>query len=142
MEDKGIMLFDGQKVRSVWNEEDEKWYFSIVDVCAVLTGSPAPRRYWSVLKNRLKKEGSQLATNCSQLKMKSADGKMYLTDAADAEQLFRIIQSIPSPKAEPFKQWIAKVAAQRLDQMQDPELSIDQAVNDYRRLGYSEGVDK
>lgn len=139
MEDKGIMLFDGQKVRSVWNEEDEKWYFSIVDVCAVLTGSPAPRRYWSVLKNRLKKEGSQLATNCSQLKMKSADGKMYLTDAADAEQLFRIIQSIPSPKAEPFKQWIAKVAAQRLDQMQDPELSIDQAVNDYRRLGYSEG---
>lgn len=139
MENKGIMLFDGQKVRSVWNEEDEKWYFSIVDVCAVLTGSPAPRRYWSVLKNRLKKEGSQLATNCSQLKMKSADGKMYLTDAADAEQLFRIIQSIPSPKAEPFKQWIAKVAAQRLDQMQDPELSIDQAVNDYRRLGYSEG---
>lgn len=139
MEDKGIMLFDGQKVRSVWNEEDEKWYFSIVDVCAVLTGSPAPRRYWSVLKNRLKKEGSQLATNCSQLKMKSADGKMYLTDAADAEQLFRIIQSIPSPKAEPFKQWIAKVATQRLDQMQDPELSIDQAVNDYRRLGYSEG---
>lgn len=139
MEDKGIMLFDGQKVRSVWNEEDEKWYFSIVDVCAVLTGSPAPRRYWSVLKNRLKKEGSQLATNCSQLKMKSADGKMYLTDAADAEQLFRIIQSIPSPKAEPFKQWIAKVAAQRLDQMQDPELSIDQAVDDYRRLGYSEG---
>lgn len=139
MEDKGIMLFDGQKVRSVWNNEDEKWYFSIIDACAILSESPNPRKYWSVLKTRLKKEGSQLATNCSQLKMRASDGKMRMTDVADAEQLFRIIQSIPSPKAEPFKQWIAKVAAQRLDQMQDPELSIDQAVNDYRRLGYSEG---
>lgn len=139
MEDKGIMLFDGQKVRSVWNEEDEKWYFSIIDACAVLAESPNPRKYWSVLKTRLKKEGSQLATNCSQLKMRASDGKMRMTDVADAEQLFRVIQSIPSPKAEPFKQWIAKVAAQRLDQMQDPELSINQAVNDYRRLGYSDG---
>lgn len=139
MDNKGIMLFDGQKVRSVWNEEDEKWYFSIIDACAVLSESPNPRKYWSVLKTRLKKEGSQLATNCSQLKMRASDGKMRMTDVADAEQLFRIIQSIPSPKAEPFKQWIAKVAAHRLDQMQDPELSIDQAVNDYRRLGYSEG---
>ena len=141
MEDKGIMLFDGQKVRSVWNEEDEKWYFSIVDVCAVLTDSDyqTSRKYWNKLKQRIKEEGNQLVTNCHQLKMRASDGKMRMTDVADAELLFRIIQSIPSPKAEPFKQWIAKVAAQRLDQMQDPELSIDQAVNDYRRLGYSEG---
>lgn len=141
MEDKGIMLFDGQKVRSVWNEEDEKWYFSIVDVCAVLTDSDyqTSRKYWNKLKQRIREEGNQLVTNCLQLKMRASDGKMRMTDVADAEQLFRVIQSIPSPKAEPFKQWIAKVAAQRLDQMQDPELSIDQAVNDYRRLGYSEG---
>lgn len=141
MEDKGIMLFDGQKVRSVWNEEDEKWYFSIVDVCAVLTDSDyqTSRKYWNKLKQRIKEEGNQLVTNCHQLKMRASDGKMRMTDVADAELLFRIIQSIPSPKAEPFKQWIAKVAAQRLDQMQDPELSIDQAVDDYRRLGYSEG---
>ncbi len=135
------MLFDGQKVRSVWNEEDEKWYFSIVDVCAVLTDSDyqTSRKYWNKLKQRIREEGNQLVTNCLQLKMRASDGKMRMTDVADAEQLFRVIQSIPSPKAEPFKQWIAKVAAQRLDQMQDPELSIDQAVNDYRRLGYSEG---
>ena len=135
------MLFDGQKVRSVWNEEDEKWYFSIVDVCAVLTDSDyqTSRKYWNKLKQRIKEEGNQLVTNCHQLKMRASDGKMRMTDVADAELLFRIIQSIPSPKAEPFKQWIAKVAAQRLDQMQDPELSIDQAVDDYRRLGYSEG---
>lgn len=141
MEDKGIMLFDGQKVRSVWNEEDEKWYFSIVDVCAVLTDSDyqTSRKYWNKLKQRIREEGNQLVTNCLQLKMRASDGKMRMTDVADAEQLFRVIQSIPSPKAEPFKQWIAKVAAQRLDQMQDPELSIDQAVNDYCRLGYSEG---
>lgn len=141
MEDKGIMLFDGQKVRSVWNEEDEKWYFSIVDVCAVLTDSDyqTSRKYWNKLKQRIREEGNQLVTNCLQLKMRASDGKMRMTDVADAEQLFRVIQSIPSPKAEPFKQWIAKVAAQRLDQMQDPELSIDQAVNDYRRLRYSEG---
>lgn len=141
MEDKGIMLFDGQKVRSVWNEEDEKWYFSIVDVCAVLTDNDyqTSRKYWNKLKQRIREEGNQLVTNCHQLKMRASDGKMRMTDVADAELLFRIIQSIPSPKAEPFKQWIAKVAAQRLEQMQDPELSIDQAVNDYRRLGYSEG---
>lgn len=141
MDNKGIMLFDGQKVRSVWNEEDEKWYFSIVDVCAVLTDSDyqTSRKYWNKLKQRIREEGNQLVTNCHQLKMRASDGKMRMTDVADAELLFRIIQSIPSPKAEPFKQWIAKVAAQRLDQMQDPELSIDQAVNDYRRLGYSEG---
>ncbi len=141
MEDKGIMLFDGQKVRSVWNEEDERWYFSIVDVCAVLTDNDyqTSRKYWNKLKQRIKEEGNQLVTNCHQLKMRASDGKMRMTDVADAELLFRIIQSIPSPKAEPFKQWIAKVAAQRLDQMQNPELSIDQAVNDYRRLGYSEG---
>lgn len=141
MDNKGIMLFDGQKVRSVWNEEDEKWYFSIVDVCAVLTDSDyqTSRKYWNKLKQRIREEGNQLVTNCHQLKMRASDGKMRMTDVADAEQLFRIIQSIPSPKAEPFKQWIAKVAAHRLDQMQDPELSIDQAVNDYRRLGYSEG---
>lgn len=141
MEDKGIMLFDGQKVRSVWNEEDEKWYFSIVDVCAVLTDNDyqTSRKYWNKLKQRIREEGNQLVTICHQLKMRASDGKMRMTDVADAELLFRIIQSIPSPKAEPFKQWIAKVAAQRLEQMQDPELSIDQAVNDYRRLGYSEG---
>lgn len=141
MEDKGIMLFDGQKVRSVWNEEDERWYFSIVDVCAVLTDNDyqTSRKYWNKLKQRIREEGNQLVTNCHQLKMRASDGKMRMTDVADAELLFRIIQSIPSQKAEPFKQWIAKVAAQRLEQMQDPELSIDQAVNDYRRLGYSEG---
>lgn len=109
-----------------------------MDVVAVLTDSPNPRKYWSVLKTRLKKEGSELTTNCSQLKMKSADGKMYLTDVADTQQLLRLIQSIPSPKAEPFKQWMAQVAAERLDQMQDPELSINQALMDYKRLGYSD----
>lgn len=132
-----IKLFDDRKVRTVWDDKEEKWYFSIVDVVAVLTDSPNPRRYWSVLKTRLKKEGSELATNCSQLKMQSSDGKYYKTDVADTEQLFRLIQSIPSPKAEPFKQWMANVASTRIDQMQDPELSIDQAVADYKRLGYS-----
>uniref|UniRef100_A0AB33JQB1 BRO family protein n=1 Tax=Prevotella sp. GTC17262 TaxID=3236797 RepID=A0AB33JQB1_9BACT len=133
-----IKLFDDRKVRTVWDDKEEKWYFSIVDVVAVLTDSPNPRRYWSVLKTRLKKEGSELATNCSQLKMQSSDGKYYKTDVADTEQLFRLIQSIPSPKAEPFKQWMAQVARTRIDQMQDPELSIDQAVADYKRLGYSD----
>ncbi|MEG0701250.1 MAG: Bro-N domain-containing protein, partial [Muribaculaceae bacterium] len=133
-----IQLFEERKVRTLWDDEQEKWYFSIVDVVGVLTDSPNPRKYWSVLKTRLKKEGSELATNCSQLKMRSADGKSYLTDVADIEQLFRLIQSIPSPKAEPFKQWMAQVASERLDQMQDPELSIEQAMTDYRRLGYSE----
>lgn len=133
-----IKVFEDKQVRTVWDEEQEKWYISIVDVVAVLTDSPNPRKYWSVLKTRLKAEGSQLTTNCSQLKMQSADGKFYLTDVADTEQLFRLIQSIPSPKAEPFKQWLAQVAAERLDEMQDPELSIDRALEQYMKLGYSE----
>lgn len=133
-----IQLFENRQVRSHWNAEQEKWYFSIVDVVAILTDSPNPRKYWSVLKTRLKKEGSKLATNCSQLKMQSADGKYYKTDVADTEQLLRLIQSVPSPKAEPFKQWLAKVGSQRLDQIQDPELSIQQALQDYRNLGYSD----
>lgn len=133
-----IQLFENRRIRSHWDSEQEKWYFSIVDVIAVLTDSPNPRRYWSVLKTRLRKEGSELATNCSQLKMQSADGKYYKTDVADTEQLLRLIQSVPSPKAEPFKQWLAKVGSKRLDQIQDPELSIQQALQDYRRLGYSD----
>lgn len=133
-----IKLFETKKVRTIWDDKEEKWYFSIVDVVVVLTDSPNPRKYWSVLKTRLKKEGSELTTNCSQLKMKSADGKMYLTDVADTQQLLRLIQSIPSPKAEPFKQWMAQVATERLNQMQDPELSINQALVDYKRLGYSD----
>ena len=136
-----IKLFDEKLVRTVWDDEQEKWYFSVVDVVEVLTDSPSPRKYWSVLKNRLLKEGSQLTTNCSQLKMQSSDGKSYLTDVADTEQLFRLIQSIqsiPSPKAEPFKLWIAQVAVERLDEMQDPELTIDRAMEQYLQLGYSE----
>ena len=129
-------------VRTVWDDEEEEWYFSIVDVCGVLTEQKTRRgasNYWSVLKNRLLDEGAdELLTNCKQLKMRATDGKMRPTDAADTEQMFRIIQSIPSKKAEPFKQWMAQVAAQRLDQMADPELSIDQAIADWRRKGYSE----
>lgn len=135
---ESLQLFDGQNVRIVWDEENEKWYFSIIDVVGVLTGSTDPRNYWKVLKNRLKKEGNETVTNCNRLKMRSADGKMRMTDVADQGQLFRLIQSIPSPKAEPFKQWMAQVASLRIDQAQDPELSIEQAVRDYRRLGYSE----
>ena len=133
-----IKIFEDKKVRTLWDENQEKWYVSIIDVIAILTDSPNPRKYWSVLKTRLKVEGSQLTTNCSQLKMKAADGKNYLTDVADTEQLFRLIQSIPSPKAEPFKLWLAKVANDRLDEMQDPELSIDRALEQYMNLGYSE----
>ncbi|MBO7568353.1 MAG: hypothetical protein J6T60_14805 [Bacteroidales bacterium] len=133
-----IKIFEEKKVRSVWNEEEEKWYFSVVDVVGVLTDSDNPRKYWSVLKTRLKQEGNETATNCSRLKMEASDGKNRLTDVADTEQIFRIIQSIPSPKAEPFKQWMAQVASNRVDQMQDPELSIEQAVMDYKRLGYSD----
>lgn len=133
-----IKLFESKQVRSSWNDEDEKWYISIVDVVGILTDSPNPNNYWKVLKSRLKKEGSQLVTNCNQLKMQSADGKFYKTDVADTEQLFRLIQSIPSPKAEPFKLWLAKVASERLDEMQDPELSIDRALENYLNLGYSE----
>ncbi len=133
-----IKIFEDKKVRSLWDEENEKWFFSIVDIVGILTDSPNPRKYWSVLKTRLKAEGSQLTTICSQLKMQSADGKFYLTDVANTEQLFRLIQSIPSPKAEPFKLWLAQVAAERLDEMQDPELSIDRALEQYLNLGYSE----
>ncbi len=133
-----VKLFNTQCVRTVWDDSSEKWYFSIVDIVAVLTESPNPRKYWSVLKTRLKKEGSELTTNCSQLKLRAADGKMYMTDVADTQQLFRLVQSIPSPKAEPLKLWIAEVARERIEQMHDPELSINQALNDYRRLGYSD----
>ena len=135
---QAIQLFEERKVRTVWDDEHEKWYFSIVDVVAVLTESTNPQAYWRKLKQRLTEEGNQTVTNCHAFKMKAADGKMRLTDVADQEQLFRLIQSIPSPKAEPFKQWMAQVASQRLDQMQDPELSIDQAIADYKRLGYSD----
>ena len=133
-----IKLFEEKKVRAVYDDAEEKWYFSVVDVVAVLTDSPNPRNYWKVLKHRLKNEGNETVTNCNQLKMQAEDGKMRKTDVADTEQLFRLIQSIPSPKAEPFKQWMAQVAAQRLDQMQDPELGIQQALADYKRLGYSD----
>ena len=133
-----IKLFEDRKIRTLWDDEKEEWYFSIVDVVSVLTDSPNPRKYWSVLKNRLKKEGSELTTNCSQLKMLSADGKYYKTDVATTEQLFRLIQSIPSPKAEPFKLWMAQVAKERLDEIQDPELTINRAMMEYKALGYSD----
>ena len=135
-----IQLFEEKKVRTAWDDEQEKWYFSIVDVCGVLTDSDyqAARKYWKVLKGRLKKEGNETVTNCYQLKMLAPDNKMRSTDVADNEQLFRLVQSIPSKKAEPFKQWMAQVAAQRIDQMQDPELNFEQAYADYRRLGYSD----
>lgn len=133
-----IQLFNDRKVRTVWDSEKEEWYFSVIDVVGVLTDSTDPSTYWRVLKNRLKKEGNETVTNCNRLRLPAADGKMRLTDVATTEQMFRLIQSIPSPKAEPFKQWMAQVAATRLDQMQDPELSIEQAVADYHRLGYSD----
>ena len=133
-----LKLFEERKVRTVWDDEKEQWYFSIVDVVSVLTDSVDATAYWRKLKQRLKEEGNETVTNCHGLKMKATDGKMRLTDVADTEQLLRIIQSIPSPKAEPFKQWMAHVASERLDQMQDPELSIGQAMMDYKRLGYSD----
>ena len=133
-----IKVFEEKKVRTLWDSETEEWYFSIVDVVAVLTDSENPRRYWSDLKRKLAKEGSQLYEGIVQLKMLSSDGKYYKTDVATTQQLFRLIQSIPSPKAEPFKLWMAQVAAERLDQMQDPELSIEQSMKDYKRLGYSD----
>ena len=138
---ESIKLFEEKKVRTVWDDEQEKWYFSIVDVVGILTDQPDlehARNYWKVLKHRLKKEGFESVTNCNQLKMLSSDGKYYKTDVATTQQLFRLIQSIPSPKAEPFKLWMAQVAKERLDQMQDPELSIEQAMADYKRLGYSD----
>lgn len=135
---QALKLFEEKKVRTVWDDEQEKWYFSIVDVVSILTESTDGRKYWNKLKQRLKEEGNETVTNCHQLKMKASDGKMRLTDVADTEQLFRLIQSIPSPKAEPFKLWIAQIARERLDQLQDPELSINQALMDYKRLGYSD----
>lgn len=135
---EALKLFQDKKVRTVWDDEQEKWYFSIVDVVAVLTDSIDSTAYWRKLKQRLKAEGNETVTNCHALKMQAADGKMRLTDVADTEQLFRLIQSIPSPKAEPFKQWMAQVASERIDQLQDPELSINQAMMDYKRLGYSD----
>ena len=138
---ESLQLFEEHKVRTAWDSEQGKWYFSIVDVVAVLTDSvdyQTARNYWKVLKNRLTAEGNETVTKCNQFKMRAADGKMRKTDVADTEQLFRLIQSIPSPKAEPFKQWMAQVASMRLDQMQDPELSIEQAMADYKRLGYSD----
>ena len=133
-----IKIFEDRKVRTVWDNQIDEWYFSVVDVIAVLTDSQNPNNYWKVLKNRLKKEGSELVTNCNQLKMPSSDGKMYKTDCMTTEQLFRLIQSVPSPKAEPFKLWMAQVAKERLDEMQDPELTINRALLEYRALGYSE----
>lgn len=133
-----IKLFEAKKVRTIWDDKEEKWYFSIIDVVAVLTDSVDATAYWRKLKQRLKAEGNETVTNCHGLKMLAPDGKMRLTDVADTQQLLRLIQSIPSPKAEPFKLWMAQVAAERLDQMQDPELSINQALMDYKRLGYSD----
>jgi hypothetical protein len=132
-----IKIFEHKQIRTHWDDEQEKWYFSVVDVVGVLTESPNPRKYWSVLKTRLKAEGSELATNCSQLKMLSADGKMYKTDVADTEQLFRLIQSIPSPKAEPFKMWLAQVGRERIDEIEDPELGVERLLETYLRKGYS-----
>jgi hypothetical protein len=132
-----IRLFDSKKVRVQWDNEQEKWCFSIVDVIEILTESVNPRKYWSVLKTRLKKEGSEVATKCSQLKMQSSDGKYYKTDVANTEQLLRLIQSIPSPKAEPFKVWLAKVGYERIEETEDPELAFDRAMETYLKKGYS-----
>ena len=135
---EAIKIFEEKKVRTVWDNETEEWFFSVVDVVAILTDSPNPSNYWKVLKHRLRKEGNELVTNCNQLKLPSTDGKYYKTDVATTEQLFRLIQSIPSPKAEPFKLWMAQVAKERLDEMQDPELTIDRAMREYKALGYSD----
>jgi hypothetical protein len=138
IEQNEIQLFDGKQVRYVWDEEQEKYFFSVVDVIRVLTDSTTPRRYWSDLKRKLEAEGSEVYEKIVQLKLPSSDGKKYLTDVADTEQVFRLIQSIPSKKAEPFKLWLAALGQERMNQLQDPELSIEQAIKDYRRLGYSE----
>ncbi len=132
-----IKLFESKKIRSAWNDDEEKWYFSIVDVVGVLTDSPNPNNYWKVLKHRLAKEGNESVTNCNQLKMQSADGKFYKTDVGDTEQLLRLIQSIPSPKAEPFKQWLAKVGYERIEETENPELSFDRAMETYLAKGYT-----
>lgn len=135
---EAIKLFEERKVRTVWDDEQEKWYFSIVDVIGVLTESPDPTAYWRKLKQRLKQEGNETVTSCHGLKMRAVDGKMRLTDVADTEQLFRLIQSVPSPKAEPFKLWMAQIASERINELQDPELTIDRAMWEYKRLGYSD----
>ena len=132
-----IKLFNDKKVRVSWNDEEEKWYFSIIDIVGVLTESLNPKKYWSVLKTRLKKEGSQLATDCSRLKLMASDGKMRITDVANTEQLLRLIQSIPSPKAEPFKMWLAKVGYQRIEETEDPEKAFERAMETYLKKGYS-----
>lgn len=132
-----IKLFENKRIRTQWVEEEQKWYFSIIDIIAILTDSPNPRKYWSVLKTRLKAEGSQLATNCSQLKMQAGDGKFYLTDVGNTEQILRLVQSIPSKNAEPFKVWLAKVGYQRIEETEDPELAFDRAMKTYLQKGYS-----
>lgn len=137
MKNTAIKLFEQKQVRSIWDEDKEKWYFSIVDVIGVLTDSVNANNYWKVLKSRLKKEGSELVTNCNQLKLQSSDGNFYKTDVSDTEQLFRLIQSIPSPKAEPFKLWIAQVARERLDEIEDPEIGIDRLMETYLKKGYN-----
>jgi len=136
--DNAIKIFESKQVRTHWNAITEKWYFSVIDVIEILTGSSIPKRYWTDLKKKLTKEGSQLYDKIVQLKFEATDGKKYATDCLDTTNLFRLIQSIPSPKAEPFKLWLAKVASERLDEMQDPELSIDRALENYMNLGYSE----
>ena len=133
-----IKLFESKKVRTLWEKETEEWYISVIDIVDVLTDSVNPNNYWKVLKNRLKKEGSQLVTNCNQLKMPSSDGKKYKTDCMNIEQVFRLIQSIPSPKAEPFKMWMSHIAKERIDEIQDPELTINRAMLEYKALGYSD----
>lgn len=133
-----IKIFEEKKVRTVWDDETEEWYFSVVNVVEILTESTNPQTYWRVLKKRLLAEGNQTVTNCNALKMRAADGKMRLTDVMTTEQMFRLIQSIPSPKAEPFKLWMAQIAKERLDEMQDPELTIDRAMMEYKALGYSD----
>ena len=138
MTDK-IKLFEQKQVRTHWDAENEEWYFSVIDVVEVLTGSPSPRKYWSVLKTRLKKEGSELATNCSQLKMQAADGKYYKTDCMTTKNILRLVQSIPSPKAEPFKMWLAEVGNERLNEIADPEKAILRGAEYYRAKGYTEG---
>ena len=135
---EAIKVFEEKKVRTVWDDKTEEWYFSIVDVVSILTESVDGRKYWNKLKQRLKEEGNETVTNCHQLKMLSTDGKMRLTDVATTEQLFRLIQSIPSPKAEPFKLWMAQIAKERLDEMQDPELTINRSMMEYKALGYSD----
>ncbi len=137
-EKQTIQLFEEKKVRSAWNETEEEWYFSVIDVVEVLTESPRPRKYWNALKTKLKNEGSELSQNLGQLKLLSEDGKYYKTDVANTEQIFRLIQSIPSPKAEPLKIWLAQIANERLNEMQNPEQTIDRALQAYLNLGYSQ----